>query len=174
MKSSINLLRVCQRGAILRECIPPDTTHSTLLICTRYLLTIMIEPCVYKQSIQNMYKQLRACIWNGCHTVLISQHCNFMLINVMCFRILIIPMSAMHIKLACWPCIPLIWKTPWGWYPRVETSRKLLLVINCILLSGIVGWHAHYHWWPPQHHSFSFLQSEIRTWRASPLVWWKR
>ena len=29
------------------------------------------------------------------------------------------------IRLACWNCITLIWKTPWGWHPGAETCRRL-------------------------------------------------
>ena len=36
------------------------------------------------------------------------------------------------LRLACWVCTPLIWKTPWGWHPSDERCRRLILVINYI------------------------------------------
>jgi len=42
-------------------------------------------------------------------------------------------------RLACWACIPLIRKTPGGWQPGAETRRRLIYVINCKLLSTLVG-----------------------------------
>jgi len=47
------------------------------------------------------------------------------------------------LRLACWTCITLIWKTPWEWHPSAETCRRLILVTYCILLSAFVGWWTH-------------------------------
>jgi hypothetical protein len=38
-----------------------------------------------------------------------------------------------------WACIPRIQKDPWGRQPGAETSRILILVINCIFLSASDG-----------------------------------
>jgi len=43
-------------------------------------------------------------------------------------------------RLACWVCIPLFQKTPWGWLPHAARCRHLILVINCILISAYIGW----------------------------------
>jgi hypothetical protein len=47
-------------------------------------------------------------------------------------------------RLARWACISLIWKTPWGWHTGVETCRRLILVMNCILLSEFFDWYIIY------------------------------
>ena len=45
----------------------------------------------YPCTLRTVYKWLRNCTWNGYHMVLIPQRCNFMLLNFMSLRILIIP-----------------------------------------------------------------------------------
>ena len=31
-------------------------------------------------------------------------------------------------------------QNPWGWHPSAETCRSSVLVMNCILVSALVGW----------------------------------
>ena len=95
--TSINLLRVSAPACLTRQVYTArhDTLNTAHLHESSSDYNVR-DRCVYTDSIQN--KQLRTCTWNGCHTVSVSQYCNFMFINVMCLRILIIPMSAMHTK----------------------------------------------------------------------------
>jgi len=41
-------------------------------------------------------------------------------------------------RLAFWSCNSLIWKTTWGRQPGAETCRRLIFVINCVLLIAFV------------------------------------
>jgi hypothetical protein len=43
-------------------------------------------------------------------------------------------------RLKRWTCNALIWKILWRWHSGAETCRRLIFVINSILLSAIVGW----------------------------------
>ena len=93
------------------------------------------------------YKQLTACTWKGYHIVLISQHCNDMLINFMYYRILIfqsLQWGGCITWLVCWECITLNWENSWGWHRSAKTRRRLIFVINCILLSALVDWCINY------------------------------
>ena len=47
-------------------------------------------------------------------------------------------------RLACWAYIPLIGNTSWWRRPGRETVKRLILVINCIVLSSFVCWCVNY------------------------------
>ena len=49
----------------------------------------------------------------------------------------------MRAWLACWTCVPLIRNNPWRWHSDVETCRRSIFVINCILLTAFAGWCIH-------------------------------
>jgi len=98
---------------------------------------------------------------NGCklvlvqahyHTVLISQHCKFMLVNFIYSRILKFQWQQWGRsipRLLCCSCMALFKYNAWGWHLRATTCRSLIFhmncilwfVICCILLSEFVGWY---------------------------------
>jgi len=68
---------------------PPDVIHVTGSIWMRSLQITYIETCLHRYSGQNINSYKLVLEAAHYHMVLISQYCNFMLVNFMYFRIFI-------------------------------------------------------------------------------------